>query len=515
VAGYLSEDSVDAVGAVGSASDGQLRMNDVQQDMASESLRWKSALEDSHAAHTYSCYMLVIQVLNHLSLDKIDTQVIAESQLMDVEHEIQSKLIDISKSVSAIQGQVQSYVPYSVTHSAGTDSWSPDSFLGLNSNFYNIGETMQDWGTEHVSSDFQSDVDTLEGAIKQLFYANSDATAPTVGDLSKISNPNVFQGGQDFDLTNLWSKLQQESSKYNKSYSTDMLGNSYSSPKTFNVISTNTSDHASLIQQYLFYKAQLAVDGGSIQTVNAAQGDITKLVDFTFDGSGDDGFLNQIMSLLTTLDGKVSVSRVQDLDPWMDTTSDSVLDLLLQDQRYNYVVNGSSPSGWWDSDAGKWINNEGSWHNDGSGNPANLGDDPRVGIYGAFSFMGFNNFWTKATSTTDEQHIPSDNVPYIGTAPDHSHPVNDTGAWDAPEASYRNGFFGENAVKGVGGNDMLTAATTGLNNSVTNIGSAAGTESTKMQELTSNEGENVNIGQSAIKSLDNAIQTFDTNQLDN
>jgi len=458
VAGYSPTDPIEPVNGVSSLAQGQQSINALQGDAKVEKARWQEALENKQAAHVYSCYMLVIQMINHLSLDKMDTQIVAESQMMNIEQQIQSKMIDISKFISQLQGESTSYTPYSVG-----GKWSPDSFLGLKEDFYRIGEGPANWGQEQVSSDYQTSMDKFVDAFKTLFYCNTDNTAPTVGSLSQISNPNVFQGGEDFNLTGLWANLENQYSVYSRSYSSDMSGNPYATPQVFKVVSSNPSDHASLIQQYMFYKAQITVDGDSAQLVNNAHGDITKLLDLGTDDSGD-AFLQQIMQIISTFNSSESVSRTTALTPLINTQSANVLDLILQDQRNNYIAPTSSAEG----------------------NGSNNNGVPDVGLYGAFSYMAFNSFWTHATTSTNEETISA--PPFL------------------PHSKV--------SAPGLGGGDALAGAYSGANNVITSLGTLTGDESSMMQELTSNEGETVNIGQSALQALKNAINTFDMNQLD-
>lgn len=467
MAGYSPTDAIEPVDGINSMQSGQQAINAIQGDATSEESRWQKALESKQAVHTYSCYMLMVQMINHLSLDKLDTEVIAESQMMDIEHKMQSNLIDISQFISKLQGEATSYAPYSYSSGGptGGPEWSQDSFLGLKEDFYVIGEAPYDWGVEKVSTDYQTSLDKFLTAFKNLFYCNTDTTAPTVGSMSFIANPNVFQQGQGFDLTSLWSNLEQQYSTYARSYSSDPSGKPYGQTHNFKVVSSNPSDHASLIQQYMFYKAQLIVDRGSVDAVNNAHGDISKLIDLGTDSSGD-AFLAQAMQIISMFNTSDSVSRTIQLQPWVNTQSANILDLILQNQ-YNIYIGTLPPQS--------------------SNNGEETANSPGVqgGLYVAFSYMAFNYFWTKATSSTEEETISE--------PPEHASPV---------------------TAPGNAGSDLLTGAYSGINSVVTGLGTITGDESTVMQELTSNEAETLNIGQGTIKNLNTAIQTFDTNQID-
>lgn len=474
----MANQAIEPIEAVGSVKSKSQQIAALHDDAIAQESLWQKVLADKQAAHKYSCYVLVLEVVNHLSLDKIDTQVVAESQMMDIEHEMQSEMIKISKFISELQSQSSGTVPYTAVSASSVFSWdvvsSPNTYLGLKADYYHIQDQQAGWGTEVVGSDFKSSVDDFTDAFKKLFYCNSDSNAPTVGSMSTIPNPNVFQNGKDFDLTSFWSNLQGQYSTYNRSYSADMSGNSYGEAKTFNVFGTNSNDHASLIQQYVYYKAQLAVQG-SVDKVDAADGDITKLVDFS--PTTGDSFLQQALGIVdtfnTTESAKVSDKDDNKLTPWMNTSSDSVLDLILQDQRNNYDPPGVDPG-------------NDHWQ-------ANQSQDQKVGLYGAFSDMGFNYYWAKAGSGSSSQHMPQ--APQV-------YPENPTGYWE------------ENTkLSGVSTGDDLTSSYTGVNGVITALGTVTSSESVQMQNLTANEGETVNIAQNALKGMNEAIETYSGNQL--
>lgn len=467
----MSNSAVESVGAIGSSvKSSSNQLNALHSDAVNQVNSWQNAISDPNAAKKYSCYVLVISVINHLSLDKIDSQVIAESQTMDIEHQLQSEMIKISKFISKIQTESTGTVVYKEDSFCGP-AFSPNAYLGLRSDYYQLtaqGAESEDPAAQSVSPDYKKDVDSFVNAFKKMFFCNTDTTAPTVSTLSKITNPNVLQHGKDFDLTRYWSTLNGQYSKYNQEYSTNVKGNPCN--EKFDIFGTNASDHASLIQQYVYYKAQLAVQGGSIDNVDAADGDISKLVDFS--PTGGDALLSQAMEFITMLKPSESVQLSSNGYTWANTTTDSVLQLILENQRTMYDPSGvSSGSDHWQATAAQ---------------------DAKVGLYGAFSYMGFNSYWAKATGGTAAQHVAAPTV----------------------SAGYSFGNWHEDTgIQGNSPGDDLATSYSAANGVVTTLGTVTGTESVKMQELTSNEGETVNIGQTTLKGMSEAIETYSGNQL--
>jgi hypothetical protein len=204
---------------------------------------WMGVVQQQHSVQAYSFYMIVIQMVNHLSLDKIDGQIEAEADMMQVEHDMQESLTTISKYISTVQNQ---------------------------------------------SGDTTDLANEATAAFKKLFYCNTDQTAPTVESVSSVANPNIFQQGQDFNLGSLWSKLNSEYSEYNRSVGGQSL----------QVIGTNPTDHVSLIQRYIAAKAKLSVYTEGTTKVDAAAGDITQLLG-DLGPKGNESFITQLMQMFT------------------------------------------------------------------------------------------------------------------------------------------------------------------------------------------------------------------------
>lgn len=435
----MYQDTVQPVDGV--SSDGSLTA--LHQDAVSQEANWEKALQNKNAVHTYSCYFMVIELINHIGLDKLDGAIIAESQLMDVQHQMQQAFVDIGKFITMVQGQEAGY------HSFAQLKWNDgppapekglaaDSYLGLNAGFYG----MDCWNAskEFVSSDYQTALGKFKAAIEKVFYCNTDSNAPTVQDLSSITNPNVYQHGQDFDLSGFWKQLSS------------LYGAAGFNKDGFNMVSGVSSDHTSLLQQYMYYKAQVAVYTGSTQDVDAAGGDITKLVDFSPVGDNVDPFINQMLQTLNQFNIQVSVSNTAG-SPYLNgsfTTSGNILDLILTN-RDN--MSGRGPD----------------WH---------------VGLYGAFNFMAYNSYWSKPNAA--EGISPNPTAPFPGYQCDGT---------------------------GVGGGDTLSTMSTNINSTQATIGNNTGTNSTVMQELSANEGEIVNVGQNAIQSLNQATAALMMNQI--
>jgi hypothetical protein len=426
--------------------------------------RWITVLKEKHAATTYSCYMLVIQVINHISLDKIDGQVIAESNTMNIETEMQQNMIKVSKMLSSIQGQTAGTLPY-VSFNPQSIMLSPNSLLGLKESYYHVDPQtgVEDAGSGKGS--FQETVKEGVEAFRKLFYCNTDSNAPTVGSLNTIKNPNVYQNGQDFNVSGYWSQLSAKYAPYSRT----------ESGQQFNVVGSNPSDHASLIQQYMYAKMQAAVLGGNIDTVDSAQGDISKLINFDPKGSGDD-FITQSMQVINAFNvqEQASISGVGNPVSYINPVSGNILDLMLKEQYTDYDPSGVSPG-------------NDHWQQDPS-------QDQSGGLYNAFNNMAFNHFWAQANSGKASQHIPNDA--------------------QAPSGSLSGWYEADiNSVRGVSSDDNLSSSYTTVNGCVTSLGTVTSTEGTKMQELTSNEGNVVNIGQTSLKGLKDAVEAYSANQL--
>jgi len=347
VSTYSSVDAVDQVNSVDQNALGQLHDAAIKAEQ-----NWVKAIDSNNPCKTYSCYYLIIEMINKVGLDKTDGSVMAESQLMNVESEIEKCVANIGKFISELQSKEAGYNAF-----GSNGVLFPDTFLGLQSSYYNVSAS----GVENPSDDFTKSLKSFVSSIGKLFFSNQDTSAPLVSQLSKIENPNVMQNGQDFDLTNFWTNL---SSQY-KAYS---IGDAQ-------LFSANGNDHMSLMQQYVYYKAQAAVYNGSTSSVNEAQGDISKLVTFDLSGAGSDPFVSQMLGLYTDFNTNVSVATTAQGLPIYSTTSPNILALALADQRNNF------------------------------GN--------QVGLYGAFSYEAYNSYWSQPNAVDGISQAPANAGPVV------------------------------------------------------------------------------------------------------
>ncbi|MEI8301211.1 MAG: hypothetical protein WCG10_06365 [Chlamydiota bacterium] len=455
--------------------------------------RWVQALQTPNAAHTYSCFMLMLLALSNLGMGNINGSALAQSNLMDTEQAIQKNLVTISSFLSQLQ---QNSTADSQAYQAGatqTDSIhvgslnylaDPNALNGLATTFYNLQKNGV-VGAEYVNSEYADSMASFIQAFKEIFYANTNASAPTVASLSEIYNPNVFQNGQGFNLSagnpntpgapSFWSQI-------NSSFTQAGFNQ-----QGYNVVGTRPSDKASLIQQYMFYKAQVSVDTGSISTVNGANGDIGKLVDFDPTSTDCDPFITQTLGLWNAFDVTESVNRSglnANAITCESPTSGNLITMMLTGSRGQL----------WDS---------GSIYTNDSG-----ADNGQVGLYGAFSYMAFNDYWSKnpAGNSTQSVAAPSGGPANWYPAEGFLNLVIPLPSWDwgSPIASLGN-------AQG----DDLASDTTMVNGVQTNAGSATSAQSANMQELTANESSYVSIGQNLLQNLGQSLTQWSQNQISN
>lgn len=475
---------VEAIGAVGSGS-GSNNPNlpsglpSVDPGPVSYQPRWVQALQTPNAAHTYSCFMLMLLALSNLGMGNINGSALAQSNLMDVEQSMQKNLVTISSFLSELQqnstANSQAYQTSAVS-SSNISSYltDPNAFNGLVSTFYSMQNSGANFGQESVSSQYATSMTSFIQAFKEIFYANTNASAPTVASLSEIYNPNVFQNGQGFNLSagnpnmpgsqSFWS--QTNDSFTNAGFNKPQQG--------FNVIGTKPSDTASLLQQYMFYKAQVTVDTGSISSVDAANGDISKLVNFDPTSTDCDPFITQTLGLWNSLNIQEQVNRSGLKTPFVadsETTSPNLISLILT---------GSN---------GQLMDTGNPYQVNAQGQP-----DGQVGLYGAFSYMAFNDYWSKnpAGNSTQSVTAPSGGLASWSSNWD----------WGSPIASL-----------GSAQGDDLASLTTTVNGVQTNAGSATSEQSVNMQELTANQSSYVSIGQNLLQNLGQSLTQWSQNQL--
>lgn len=436
--------------------------------------KWEESLTMKHAATHYSCYMICLNAINHMSLDHSQAQMQAEADLMNCEHEIQEKLLSISNFFSYVKGNAVS--DGAAVSSFGGQVYNPNAMNGLkynaddpSGNVYKIQNddtnplTGRGSDNEIVSSDYAQQVQSFVKAFKELFYSNTDTTTPTFDQVTSIDNPSVLPSGKNFDLTSYWTTLNNQYSSYNRTVD----------GVTYNVFATQPGQHISLIQEYCYLKAQVATFTGSKDNINAANGDISKLVNFNItDTKNCDASLLSMFGVVRDLENQQMVSRGNSNLPAFAEATQSGLYLILSNQLTAFS-DKIGPN----QDLGSSVSGK------------------QVGLYGYFSYMAFNEFWEKNPNATLD--MPSSKVlPNPEIIP-----------------SFRIYEWKAANQQGVPKSDDLTSVTLAVNSNQTNMGQAVGDDSVTIQSVTTNEGQDVNIVQTGLQGKKQADSTMLQNQL--
>jgi hypothetical protein len=401
-------------------------------------------------------YIFLVMQYTNKAMQNQSNVVAMRAQMEGIVTKMQSDLATISSFISKIQSESHAGGFFdSETRGGDTDFFdmSPSALSGLNSQFYSLQDSQgADFGTDNntVSTEYQNSMQGFVSAVKDLYYCSSSGSGATVKDISKITNP---YGGKDFDLTGgFWSKIQGEYSKYT------MQGKS--------IISTNPTDHPSLMQQYMYYQTQLSINTASQQDVTdaAASGDLSKLVNFdpNTTGGGLDSNIGPMLQLLDSLNTTVSADRdyANVGNNWgvhasaTVSTSRNILSMILTGDNGDLYTSSAGHSdrgtGYqMDSGADCW---------DGYANE-------QVGLYGAFSYMAMNYLATKNPST------PGDSWQGCNYAPGFS-----ANGWPFHFVTGRSGIMSKG--------DPLSSVYSNTNTAQTNLSASANTAGTEFQQST-------------------------------
>lgn len=306
-----------------------------------------------------SNYILLVMKYTNIAMEHQAKIVQLRGELASVVSKIQGDLSTISEFVSKLQSEAHS--GQGIYEKDYGDIVSPDSVSGLSPDFYNMYETFSgdqsSFGSDAmdgVSSQYQTLMAGFLSAVKDLYCASSSGSGPTVGDLSTITNPT---GGKDFDMMSYYKDIQDSYGDF--------------SDQGCQVVSTNSGDHASLMQQFMYYKAQLAVNTGTTSDVIDANGNIGKLVNFKFGDIDYDSDLGPMMQTLNSFNTVVTVNR-GNCPSYLIPQTDSLLSMMMKGEFYNTV----------DGKTSGWSFSSGMCH-------------VKPGLYAAFSFAAFNYIWTK------------------------------------------------------------------------------------------------------------------------
>ncbi|MCH9631172.1 MAG: hypothetical protein S4CHLAM37_11910 [Chlamydiia bacterium] len=418
-----------------------------------EAPKWETALKTKHAAKMYSCYMLFLTAVNHLQLIPIQNHMVQQANLMNVEHAVQQKLLTISKFIATIKNSATSggtYSSYDYNVDPAKAVFDPRAFNGLVKTYYDVSAGSGSFGQEKPSADYVKGVKGFVKAFRELFYANTDSKAPKFEELCHIKNPNILPSGKDFDLTAFWGKLNSKYAAFNCGH--------------YNVFATKPSEHASLIQQYCYAKAQVVIASKSKKNVNGANGELNKsLVNFDVTDVNCDPILKATMQTVSTLEAREKVARDVSYVSYNTQETTEGLNLILNRQYTpfaSYADEGASVSGKQD------------------------------GLYGYFAKAAFNYFWEKNPQSTNSPK---------GSAP-AGVPAAGFSSWSAVKS------------KGVSLDNLAGSLEENVNALQTNYGQSVGQGSVSAQALTTNEGQDVNIVQTGLKGKKQVDSTMLQNQ---
>lgn len=254
--------------------------------------------------------MIVMEVMVKFGLAPIEKMMQDMAKLEKLLSKFQGDFTEIQQFLNMIEEEAHSGKGY---WKPGADPFDghhytdPNAFNGLPKNFWK----------EHAS-----DLKEFMNTIKSMFYAGSDKSNPTLGDLMKEF------GGSSSDLMNYFKKISKE----------------FNDPKDPNhqIITTDPNQHVSMIQLLVFLKLQLAVDEKQMSH-SPIPSDLTKVFDpYNKDGSGD-GMIKSLMGFLNSLTTDVSAKRKggssEDFGNLLDAIKDGNMDKLEQifgAMAYNY-----------------------------------------------------------------------------------------------------------------------------------------------------------------------------------
>jgi len=373
-------------------------------------------------------YILEVMKYTNIAMEHQASIVALRGEVAALGTKIASDLATISQFISKIQSEA---------HSGGQESakingnWyaSPDSYSGLAKDFYhmdeaNAGTFGSDSSSGCVSDSYATMMKSFIAAVKDLYFSSPTGVGPTVKDLTTIDNP--ADSSKNFNMMDYFKKIQGSYSKYS-------CGTSQG------VISTNPSDHPSLMQQYMYAKAKLVVNTSTTPDLNNANGDISKLVNFDPSSDGFDSDLGPFMQVLDSLDIQTSVAS-EGHSAWTHSKTDNILSMILNGQ-LNNTYNGGTPGG--KGDVGQI--------------------DP--GLYAAFSYMAYNYIWTK-NPNLDANNQSASNVPNA--------PVN--------IGQDKKGGWNYNPFKGNAQGDPLSAMYANVTSCQSNFSAAGSATGTSFQQ---------------------------------
>ena len=482
----------------------------------------------TYNASKVSYVVTVIDTLNHLGLAPIEQTMTDEASLMEVTDKIQKCLTKIQSFYQKIEGQAKSGGAYIQYHEGHADFIGPNAYDGLNKDYYyqtlshftaHSSESSTDnnlpnqnyYGSEQVSSGFQSDMQSFISNLNQIFECGtiplSSQGAVPVSALKDFTVEKVDpKTGQyvkvSVDMTSTYSSLNSGAFA---PFVKEGL-HSFLDP------TTSGSTSSSLIMQYVFDKARVTADTlapGALFNIatkdkqgNYHISDATQIINFDPTQGGGDGVLKTLYNLVNDLNTTVSVSRSSyEFDSFNNEETPSILALI-----YDNNNGGKSP----DLYQGDW-----DVHNDTAAllshyNVDKNGVNPNqhMGLYGTFSYLAFNYYWNKNSSASisgDQKDVPIDSDNPYSKDPNYEgngfwspeHCEGWAPGWNNPPFGSSRGKYGD--LRGKSATDQLDIFVNSTQSSTSLLSSANSESSTAMQEYTSQESQFQNIGQNVIK----------------
>lgn len=411
-------------------------------------------------------YILLVMKYTNVAMEHQANLVAMQGQLENVVTQIQGCLSTISEFFSTLQANAASGGGW-----ADGKFFSPDANSGLNNSFYHMNENSANGGigvdnaSGDVSQSYKGSMANFLTAINQLFNYSSSGTGPT---LNQVMNINIPDGsGNQFSMQNYYTHLQSE---FNTTYGGALRP----------VISGDDSSgvgaaggmHVSLLQQYMYYQAQLTVNTDPLSQVESAwtsggsANGINGLIDFDPESSGCDPNVTSLIQILNDLNATITVSRTG--DDWVNGQ-----DISSSKYTNNVTSNLLQMIGENNRDPGSDLYNEST----GCSTPVY---DP--GLYAAFSYAAFNYIWTKnptmATATSSTSNDPTE-------------PPGDW-KWNSATGSTTNG-------------DVLSDLYSNTSSSQTSLSSSGSQANSQFQEQVNGVQQEQNVAQNMISGWASAM----------
>ena len=409
-------------------------------------------------------YILLVMKYTNVAMEHQANLVAMQGQLENVETQIQGCLSTISEFFSTLQANAGSGGGWSAN-----GHYAPDANSGLSNSFYHMNEDPTDGGIGSdsgngcVNQSYQTSMANFLTAFNQLFNCSDQGTGPK---LSQVMNITVPDGsGNQFSMNNYYAGLAQE---FAKNYGVSIHP----------VISEGGNDpHVSLLQQYMYYQAQLTVNTDPLSQVEAAWTSggsahgINSLIDFNPNSSGCDPNVTSMLQILNDLDTSITVSRTGDTYVnGQDVTSGQYVQNVTATTLIQMIGENNMNPG------SELYNQIGGY------NPNVTTDWYTPGLYAAFSYAAFNYIWTKN---------PTMNV----TSP---------GASNDPNQPSGFGYFGGTAGSTSNG-DMLSDLYSNTSSSQTSLSSSGSTGNSTFQEQVNGVQQEQNVAQNMISGWASAM----------